>query len=47
MFTKDMILSYLTDLLAGDDSAYPENFIQLNLSKSLEQVSAGRDLALH
>ena len=47
MFTKDMILQYLTDLLSNDDNAYPDNFIQLNLSKSLEQVSAGRELALH
>jgi len=38
MFTVDMLEGYLTDLLASDDSQFPDNAITVNLHKSVEDL---------
>lgn len=44
IFTKDMIQQYLVELLTNDDQAFPDNFIQINLNKTLESIANGREL---
>lgn len=46
MFTVESIEAYLADLLCADDSQFPNNFIQLNINQSLEEISDGAELVL-
>lgn len=41
MFTVEMMEQFLTDLLCGEESTFPENSCVVNIQKSLEELGDG------
>lgn len=46
MFTGDMIENYLYDLLCGEESQFADNTIIINLTRTLEEISASAGIEL-
>jgi len=44
MFTVDMVESFLTELLCGDDAVYPNNICSIKINKPLEEILEGADV---
>ena len=39
-----MVEQFLTDLLGGDDTNYPDNVITVSINKSLEEIHEGQEV---